>query len=393
MSVRRQALALLLALALKLSGAAGATDAALAHELPPRSPEMTRAALTFLSTLRPQLKAECLLPLPDPERLQWSYLPGRRRGASLKDMNEAERKAAHALLAASLSARGGEKAEGVLELEGILRGIERSSARDPELYSVMIFGVPSEETAWAWRFEGHHLSLHFSSWAGAMVSSTPAFFGANPARVPDGPRAGWRLLGAEEDLARELLSSLDAGQRKAATLAASAPSDIILGPGRKDVPDPAGLAYSEMPPPARALLERLVAEYVGNLRGEFAREQTEKIARAGWRSVRFAWAGGRNPGEGHYYRVQGPTFVIEYDNTQGGANHVHSVFRDLENDFQGDVLRRHYAESRDHAGTPGQADANQPSGASSAAPARGDGTVDPREPGRRPPQLAQPYFR
>ena len=260
-------------------------------------------------------------------------------------MNEPERKAAHALLAASLSARGAEKAEGVLELEGILRGVERFFGRDPELYYVTVFGVPSEEAAWAWRFEGHHLSLHFSSWSGDLVASTPAFFGANPARVAEGPRAGWRLLGAEEDLARELLASLDAAGRQKATLSASAPGDIILGPGRKDVPDPAGIAHSEMSPAARALLERLVAEYVGNLREEFARAQREKIEKAGWSSVRFAWAGGRAPGQGHYYRIQGPTFLIEYDNTQGGANHVHSVYRDLENDFQGDVLRRHYAET------------------------------------------------
>src|SRR4029453_19607088 len=128
------------------------------------------------------------------------------------------------------------------------------------------------------------------------------------------------------------------GGRQKATLSASAPGDIILGPGRKDVPDPAGVAHSEMPPPARPLPERLVAEYVGNLRKEFGRAQREKIEKAGWSSARFAWAGGSAPGQGHYYRIQGPTFVIEYDNTQGGANHVHSVYRDLENDFEGDVL-------------------------------------------------------
>jgi len=330
--------------------ALAASIGAVAHDGPDRSPEMTRAALAFVRALRPTLRSECLLPLPDGERFEWSYLPGRRRGVSLKQMNEQERGLAHALLAASLSARGGAKAEGVLELEGILRGIERSSARDPELYYVTIFGVPSEEAAWAWRFEGHHLSLHFSSWTGAIVSSTPAFFGANPARVPDGPRAGWRLLGAEEDLARELLASLDPAQRQRAILSGAAPADILLGPGRKSVPDPAGLAYSEMPPAAQTLLQRLVGEYVGNLHDGFAGGQRERIEKAGWSAVRFAWAGGQRPGEGHYYRVQGPTFLIEYDNTQGGANHIHSVFRDLENDFEGDVLRRHYAEHA-HPGT------------------------------------------
>jgi hypothetical protein len=325
-----------------------AAATSLAHDVPgdASNPQMTAAALAFLKALRPQLKEECLLPLPDPERFAWSYIPGKRRGVSLKEMNEAERRAAHALLASSLSARGGEKAEGVLELEGILRGIEAWFGRDPQLYYVTIFGVPSSESAWAWRFEGHHLSLHFSSGSGAIVASTPAFFGANPARVPDGPRAGWRLLGAEEDLARQLVESLgrDPALQRKAILSASAPRDIIVGPGRKDVPDPAGVGWSEMPSSSRTLLERLVAEYVGNLRDEFARVQREKIEKAGWSGVRFAWAGGRRPGEGHYYRVQGPTFLIEYDNTQGGANHIHSVYRDLENDFEGDVLRRHYAE-------------------------------------------------
>jgi hypothetical protein len=330
---------------------------------------MTDAALAFVRVLRPELRSECLLPLPDPERLQWSYLPGRRRGVSLERMNDAERRAAHALLAASLSARGGEKAEGVLELEGILGGIERFFGRDPQLYYVTLFGVPSEESAWAWRFEGHHLSLHFSSSNGAIVASTPAFFGANPARVPNGPRAGWRLLGAEEDLARRLVTGLDAALRKKAILASSAPSDILLGPGRKDVPDPAGISHADMPPASRTLLERLVEEYVGNLRDAFAREQREKIAKAGWGGVRFAWAGGLEPGEGHYYRVQGPTFLIEYDNTQGGANHVHSVYRDLENDVLGDALRRHYAENPHGVGNAVSSANSSPGGGSSAATA------------------------
>jgi len=323
------------------------TGAALAHEAPPPSPEVARAAQRFLSALRPELKAECVLPLSDPDRLEWGYLPGRRRGLPLERMNAAEREAALAMLRASMSPRGAEKAEGVLELEGILRDLTGSSYRDPGLYYLAIFGVPSDEKPWAWRFEGHHLSLHFTSWSGAIVAATPAFLGANPARVPPASRrrAGWRLLGEEEDLARRLLEALDAGGRAVAILSRSAPGDILFGPGRKRVPDPAGLAHADMPPPAREILERLVGEYLGNPRPEVADAEREKIRKAGWGKVRFAWAGGTKPGEGHYYRIQGPTFVIEYDNTQDGANHVHSVFRDLENDFGGDFLGRHYAES------------------------------------------------
>jgi hypothetical protein len=254
------------------------------------------------------------------------------------------------MLREALSARGYEKTTGVLELEAILRETEAfgSLLRDPELYYLAIFGEPSDEKPWGWRFEGHHLSLNFSSASGRIVAATPSFFGANPARVPSGPRAGWRVLPAEEDLGRRLLGSFDEGQRRAAVMAVSAPSDIILGPGRKSVPDPAGLAYADMSEAQRAILMELVGEYLGNMRADVARAQREKIEKAGLGTIRFAWAGGVRVGEGHYYRIQGPTFVIEYDNTQNHANHVHSVWRDLEDDFGGDLLRRHYAESPHH---------------------------------------------
>jgi hypothetical protein len=326
--------------------------AAIAHDLPMPSPDPTRAAQQFVAILRPGLKAQCLLPIEHPDRLTWSYLPGRRRGITLKQMSEAERRAAHAMLRAALSPRGYQKTQGVLELEGILREIETFGGlrRDPELYFLAIFGTPSDEKPWGWRFEGHHLALNFSSATGRIVASTPAFFGANPARVQKGPRAGWRVLAAEEDLARELLAGCDRTQRAKAIIATSAPSDIILGPDRQSVPEPAGLAYGEMSERQRQILMRLIDEYIGNMREEVARAQREKVEKSGVASIRFAWAGGTRVGEGHYYRIQGPTFVIEYDNTQNGANHVHSVWRDLEDDFGGDLLRRHYAESPDHAG-------------------------------------------
>jgi hypothetical protein len=310
------------------------------------------AAQAFLGVLRPALRSECVFPIESEDRTAWGYLPGRRGGLPLKKMNAAERAAAQAMLRACLSARGYEKTTGVLELEAILRNLEAFGAlsRDPELYNVAIFGDPSAARPWGWRFEGHHVSLNFSSASGRIVAATPAFLGAHPARVEKGPRAGWRVLPAEEDLARQLLGSLDPAQRKKAIFDVAAPSDIILSPGRKSVPDPAGLAHGEMTAAQRALLLQLVEEYLGNMRAEVAAAQRAKIERAGLDAVRFGWAGGTRVGEGHYYRIQGPTFVIEYDNTQNGANHVHSVWRDLDDDFGGDLLRRHYAESPHHAG-------------------------------------------
>lgn len=309
--------------------------------------DVARTARAFLELLRPGLRTACALPLEGEERTRWSYVPGERRGVTLGQLNASERAAAMEMLRASLSARGFEKTEGVIVLEGILRETEGDSIRDPGRYYLTVFGIPSDDRPWAWRFEGHHVSLHFSSASGRVVSETPAFFGANPARVASGPHAGLRVLGPEEDVARKLLASLDARQRAAAVISETAPSNILFGPGRKSVPDPAGLLAAEMSPAQRQVLMELVALYTGNLAPDVGRAQTERIAKAGVESIRFAWAGGTAAGEGHYYRVQGPTFIIEYDNTQDRANHVHSVFRDLQNDFGGDLLRAHYA--HDHA--------------------------------------------
>ena len=324
-----------------------------AAAVPPPVPDAA-AVRDFLGALRPALAAQCVRPFEDADRTSWSYLPGRRVGISIAQMNDAERRAAHAMLRAALSARGYEKTRGVLTLEGILREIEvfGSLRRDPDLYYLTIFGAPSDSAPWGWRFEGHHVSLNFSSATGKLVAATPAFFGAHPARVEKGPTAGLRVLGAEEDLARSLLASLDARQRRSAVISSTAPSDIIFRPGRQSVPAPEGLSGGEMTAGQKATLQRLLDEYLGNMREDVARAQRERIEKAGTDAIRFAWAGSDRPGQAHYSRLQGPTFLVEYDNTQDGANHVHSVFRDLQNDFGGDLLRRHYAESGHHQSHP-----------------------------------------
>jgi hypothetical protein len=308
--------------------------------------DTTRAARDLLATLRPAPRTALVRPFEGgEERTNWSYFPGRRPGIALKDLEPPERAAVFALLRSALSTQGMKRTEGVILLEGVLREMSMFGGRDPDLYYLTLFGEPSDSKPWSFRFEGHHLSLHFSSATGRLVSSTPAFFGAEPSTVLKGPHEGLRVLGDQEDAARRLFDSLDAAQRKTAIIATSAPGDIILRPSRKTVPDPEGLPASQMTDAQRMLLMELIAVYTGNLRDDQARAQTERIEKAGTGSIRFAWAGDTRPGGVFYYRVQGPTFVLEYDVTQSDADHVHSVYRDLENDFGGDVLRRHYAES------------------------------------------------
>lgn len=313
--------------------------------------DTTDAGRDLVAKLRPALRGELVQPFAGEERTSWSYFPGRRPGVALKQLDASERAAVFALLGSALSAQGMKRTEGVIILESVLHELSAFGGRDPDLYYLTLFGEPSEDRPWAFRFEGHHLSLHFSSATGRLVSSTPAFFGAEPAKVPSGPHAGLRVLGDQEDAARRLLDSLDPSQRRAAIIGTSAPGDIILRPGRKSVPDPEGIPASQMTDAQRKLLMNLVAVYTGNLRDDLARAQREKIEKAGTAAIRFAWAGDTRPGGVFYYRVQGPTFVLEYDVTQRDADHVHSVYRDLENDFGGDALRRHYAESPHHTGT------------------------------------------
>ena len=230
-------------------------------------------------------------------------------------------------------------------MEGILRDLEgpdRRLARDPDEYLVSVFGSPSASGTWGWRVGGHHLSLHFTVVGGAAVAGSPAFFGANPAEVREGPRAGLRPLGSQEDAARVLLMSLDAAQRTTAILSDVAPRDIVTGAELDISPlSPPGLRAGMLSAQQRTLLMDLIEVYTSHMADDLAAQRMERLHRAGLDGITFAWAGDVAPGGPHYYRVQGPTFLIEYDNTQNDANHIHSVWRDFEGDFGEDLLRQH----------------------------------------------------
>lgn len=315
----------------------------------PPADEMAAAANYFLAALTPEQRAKATFELKSDERLNWHFIPKERKGIPLKELTSAQRHLAHALLSSGLSQRGYAKATTIMSLEQVLAELEgpsRNFPRDPELYFVSIFGQPDAKGTWGWRWEGHHLAMNFTVVKGEFIASAPNFLGANPAEVRTGPRKGLRVLAAEEDHARQLVKSLNDDQRKVAVYTNVAPKDIITGADRKArALSPEGLAASKMTKDQRTLLLTLLKEYVYRVRPDVADKDLAKIEQAGLDKVHFAWAGSLEPGKGDYYRVQGPTFLLEYDNTQNGANHIHAVWRDFNGDFGEDILKKHYEET------------------------------------------------
>jgi hypothetical protein len=310
--------------------------------------DMTAAAEKFVGTLSAEQRKTALMNYDDPARLDWHFIPkGHRKGLQIKEMSAEQRKAAHALLSAALSQAGYQKATTIMELEAILHELEKAkqggNIRDTERYYFTLFGQPTLEGKWGLSVEGHHLSLNFVVAEGRVVSSTPAFFGANPAEVRSsvgvGPKPGTRVLKAEEQLAFDLVNSLDAAQRKTALIAEKAPADI-RGPAGPQPPGdaPEGLVASKFTDAQKKTLRALLEAYCANMPKEVADRRLEGVEKGGLDAIHFAWAGATKPGVGHYYRVQGPSFLIEFVNVQpdaagNPANHIHSVWRDMAGDF------------------------------------------------------------
>ena len=311
--------------------------------------DMAESAFHFLRSLDSESQDQANLAFDDENRYDWHFIPRAREGLPYKSMTAPQSGLAHRLMNTALSHEGMSKALGVMYLDQILFEIEGRSMRDSELYYVTIFGDPSGDGNWGWRVEGHHLSLNLTIKDGEVISTSPTFMGANPARVLDGPQEGLQVLADEQDLARQLLHLLDDSQRKIAVYADDAPRDIESRELRQADPGPPrGLAAGEMTTAQADLLMRLVDEYAHRIRPELAELELEKVRGADVEEIHFGWAGGSEPGEPHYYRIHGPTFLIEYDNRQNGANHIHSVWRDLTGDFGDDLLAQHYAISPHH---------------------------------------------
>jgi hypothetical protein len=341
-------LTLLLTCAAALAGSAvsrGQTDAepiAAAREY--EFADMLAAADAFLSSLSAAQRSNALFAFNDAERLNWHFVPRARRGLPLKEMSAGQRELARGILRAGLSRRGYLTASTIIDLELVLREMgESPTFRDPELYYFSFFGTPSRTAPWGFRAEGHHLSLNFTLVRDTLIATAPAFFGANPAEVRRGTRRGLRALADEEDVGYELVLSLDERQRARATIAADAPRDIVTGNASRVEPlSPIGIRVTELRPQQAAILVRLLDVYLGRMADPLAARRRAALERTDFDKVAFAWAGSTRRGEPHYYRIQGPSFLVEFDNTQNGANHIHSVWRDFDRDFGRDLLREHY---------------------------------------------------
>lgn len=318
--------------------------------------EMAAAANAFLESLDAKQRDQATYDLKAEDRFKWHFIPtemikGGRTGLPMTEMNKKQQGLAKALVKSGMSARGFRKTTQIMMLEGLLRDAEKKAGsgrfdRNPIWYFVSIFGKPSVEGAWAWRFEGHHLSLAFTIIEGKTFVSTPSFMGSNPAVVQEGKNKGLKVLGREEDLARKLVKSLNDEQKSAAVFSEKAPRDILTSANRKAEPlKPAGIAFGKLNKDQQKTLRSVVNEYINRVRPELAKADLAEIRKAGWNKVSFAWAGGFESGQGHYYRIQGPSFLLEYANTQNNAAHVHATWREFKGDYGADLLAKHFAES------------------------------------------------
>lgn len=307
---------------------------------PVNATAMAKAAEAFLSSLDGAQRAKARYDFDSPERLNWHFIPRERNGVGLWDLHGAPREAADKLVATGLSAAGYDKSLEVRSLEEVLYlfeggdEAERRQKRHPHKYYITIFGDPGETGEWGWRFEGHHLSLNYTIRDGEIVSSTPEFFGANPGLIDAGPGRRLRVLGRRESLARDILHACNEEQRKMMLISDTPPNEVRgAGEPQPVVTDAVGLPWTRMSVEQQGLLKELIGVYVAAMPAAVMKDRLDAINETGIERIRIAWWGGGELNQPHHYVIQGPTFIIEYNNTQNQANHVHSMWRNVAGDF------------------------------------------------------------
>ena len=309
--------------------------------------------ISFLESLNDEQLSRLLRPFDDMSRKDWHYLPDKmwpRTGLKLGELNDNQKRAFSQMLQSFLSKPGYQKTQKIIELENILVELGGDpDFRDAGAYAIAIYGNPRTDSLWAWSFEGHHLSLNFTV-SNGKLSVAPRFFGANPATIPEGNRKGDRTLHREEDLAFELINALSVQQKEEAIFQDVPFLDIVttnateVGPLRS-----VGIEANKLNAEQKYLLKQLIKEYLSSIPENIALERESKINDEEFNEIRFSWAGAVTIGQGHYYRIQGKSFLIEFDNTQNEANHIHTVWRDFDGDFGKDLIREHYLNSIHHS--------------------------------------------
>ena len=309
-------------------------------------------ATRFLNSLDAAQREKVHMTLEDESRSRWHFLPPTswpRPGLPLKELNAQQKDLIHQLLQVYLSEKGYKKTLDIIELEKVLAVLENNPVRrDPEMYFVSFYGEPSKDAAWGWSFEGHHVSLNFTV-VGKQVSYVPRFFGANPGTVREGPKKGTRVLKNEEDLGLKLVNMLNPEQKKKAIFRLSAFEEIVTSNASEVTPlEDVGILVKDMTKAQQDLLFELLGEYLSAMPQDVARKRMSNLKKEETDAIRFGWAGETQIGKPHYYRIQGKTFLVEFDNTQNNANHIHTVWRDFEGDFGRDLIREHYQRSGHH---------------------------------------------
>jgi hypothetical protein len=313
------------------------------------SGEMATAAKKLLDSLSPEQLATLGFEFKDAERMNWHFIPKPRKGLTLKDMSDDQRALAKSLLSSGVAEKTSTKITTIMSLELILKEMEQGKGppRDPEMYYWSVFGTPGGKDPWGWRVEGHHVSVNITVVDDNHVVAAPVFLGDNPANLKEGPRKGLRVLAEEEDMGRAFVKSLSEDQFKKALFLKTAPAEMITKADRQAVLQKfEGIPYNDLTNDQKIALFQLIRIYADRLRPELAQDDLKHVTEAGLDKIYFGWAGSTEVSEPHYYRIHGPNFLIEYDDTQNNANHIHTVWRDLENDFGGDVLKKHY--EQDH---------------------------------------------
>ncbi len=311
---------------------------------------VTNPATIFLNSLTKEQREKTQFSFDDQSRTSWHFLPGAmwpRAGIQLSELNENQKELLFKLLKESLSETGYNKAKRIMDLENVLRELGQGDAnfRDPEKYSVAFYGNPEKDNLWAWSFEGHHLSLNFSIVYG-KVSITPRFMGASPATIKEGKRKGERTLAHEEDYGLQLINVLSESQKKQAIFQKTAYADIVTSNASEVGPlSPVGIQVGDLKEEQKAILTSLIFEYLSTMPTALAEKRMENLRSESFDDIRFGWAGATESGQPHYYRIQGKTFLVEFDNTQNSANHIHLVWRDFDGDFGRDLIREHYQHS------------------------------------------------